>query len=267
MKKTVIIKSFSPLVSEVEKILCNRLNEAGISFSVASVSELDNLNLTDAECAIVIGGDGTILSAGRALLGKNIPIFGVNTGHLGYLTATEPQKLTENLDKLINGNYTVEERVTLSLKVENKEYPCLNEAVFYRGNEPHLLTVDVKINGRETMTVHGDGVLISTPTGSTAYNLSAGGPIMAPTARSMVLTPICAHSLTARPVVLAENDLITVTVDGIGSDAKLSVDGVSVGTLTAEKSASVSIGKEKLLLARTEETSFYEILKKKLSGK
>lgn len=117
------------------------------------------------------------------------------------------------------------------------------------------------------MTVHGDGVLISTPTGSTAYNLSAGGPIMAPTARSMVLTPICAHSLTARPVVLAENDLITVTVDGIGSDAKLSVDGVSVGTLTAEKSASVSIGKEKLLLARTEETSFYEILKKKLSGK
>lgn len=271
MKKVVIIKN--PRLSshrETDEVV-SFLVSSGVEYVVLSTTDYGSLTdiekefLLSADMAICIGGDGTILSAGRLLLERSIPIFGINTGHLGYLTTAEPQEAIEALRKVANGSFTVEERVTLSINYRNKEYFCINEGVFHRGEQPHLLKVGVDVNGHEVDSIRGDGILIATPTGSTAYNLSAGGPVVAPTAKGMVVTPVCAHSLSARPVVLAENDIVTISVYPDGSEAGLAVDGKNVGKVAHGEKVKINISDKKLLLIRTEERSFYQTLQKKLS--
>jgi len=258
--------------SEVAESVCAFLERKGVSFSSINAAEIksaDNINeiLNGVDMAVTIGGDGTILSVGRLLVGKKIPIFGINTGHLGYLTTTEPKDAAASLTKVLENNYVVEKRITLAVKIKNKVYTCLNEAAFHRGELPHLLKVKTEINGSVIDVIRGDGVLIATPTGSTAYNLSAGGPVIVPTANNMVFTPICAHSLTARPIVLASNDKVKITVENTDCNAKFSADGINTADLKQGESAEITIGKEKLLLVRTGEKNFYEILRRKLSEK
>lgn len=274
MKKIIIITNSAnaatrSVLTETENVL----RRHGISFVVADRRGLDEKSdeikalAAELDCAIAIGGDGTTLAAARFFIGKEIPIFGINTGHLGYLSATESQDAIDNLEKLVAGEYTIEERATLLVNSPTGKYYALNEAVFHRGEQPHLIKARLSINGHETDVVRGDGVLVATPTGSTAYNLSAGGPIIAPTAQIMVATPICAHSLTARPIVLDKQDEIKIEICPDGSDASLAVDGKNVGTICAGQAVYITLSDKKLSLIRTSEKSFFKTLQKKLSDK
>lgn len=219
------------------------------------------------DLAIAIGGDGTILSAGRLLIEKEIPIFGINTGHLGYLASAEPEEAEFSVDKIFDGEYSIEERVTLLVTADDRSYYAINEAVFHRGEQPRLLKLNLSVNGQEVDDIRGDGLLISTPTGSTAYNLSAGGPVISPTAKSMAATPICPHSLSARPIVLGETDVASVTVSPTGSDARLAIDGVSKGIIPINKTVEVKLSDKRLRIIRASEKSFYKTLMQKLSEK
>lgn len=218
-----------------------------------------------ADMAIVFGGDGTILNTCRNLLDAGIPVMGVNVGHLGYLAAAEPDNCLKNLQRVLNGDYFIEERVTLVAELNGEKYIGINEAVLDRGSAPHLININVEVNGQEIYKVRADGIMVATPTGSTAYNLSAGGPVIVPNAKSLVITPICAHSLAARPIVVADNDVVTLTVAGKSEEPKLSMDGVRVDVNNIDK-MTVKVGEKTFKLIRTGENKFFTTLRKKLSG-
>lgn len=218
-------------------------------------------NPPKADFCLVLGGDGTILTACRKLLDTGIPVLGVNFGHLGYLATAEPEEMREALEKVLDGQFYYEERISVKAKFGDEVYSGLNEAVIFRG-APHLIDVSININGQEADSIHADGILAATPTGSTAYNLSAGGPIIVPTAENLVITPICAHSLSARPIVVGKSDVITFTSR---STAELSVDGQDVGKIHAGDSLEITVG-EKIKLIRLKENAFFKTLRKKLSG-
>ncbi len=218
------------------------------------------------DVALVFGGDGTILNASRLLMDKDIPVMGVNVGHLGYLAACETFDMEKALKAYIDGNYSVEERVTLSARVNGKVFNGVNEAVLHRGGQSHLLQIRVFVNGQEADFLRADGIMAATPTGSTAYNLSAGGPLIVPTAENLVITPICAHSLGARPLVVSKHDEVEFTVSSRADcNPVLSVDGNLVSEVPADGTVTVCVGSGRLKLIRVDKNCFFRTLRKKLS--
>lgn len=255
-----------------ESIKC--LNGCGCScvfmdFGESNLKKKEGFDATayPADMALVFGGDGTILNACRKLIDSDIPVLGINLGHLGYLAAGEPSDCLETLRTVVYGDFFVEERITLEAEVDGKKYLGVNEAVLDRGGSPHLLNVALAVNGHEVDALRADGVMVATPTGSTAYNLSAGGPVVVPTAKTLVMTPICAHSLAARPIVVGEDDVVTLTIEDDESSAHLSLDGIAIGTIPAGSTVTVRRGKNTVKLIRTGENKFFRTLRKKLSGR
>ena len=249
------------------------LNECGcacvfMDFGASNLKKKEGYDATvyPADMALVFGGDGTILNACRKLVESDIPVCGINLGHLGYLAAAEPSDCIETLEKVIYGDYLVEKRITLVAEVDDKKYLGVNEVVLDRGGSPHLVKVTVSVNGHEVDNMRADGVMVATPTGSTAYNLSAGGPVVSPTAKTLVMTPICAHSLAARPVVVGDEDVVTLRMQEGQESACLSLDGISVGPVRAGATVTVRRGKNDVLLVRTGENKFFATLRKKLSS-
>lgn len=172
----------------------------------------------DVDCMIVLGGDGTVLQAARETKKLHIPIIGVNLGTLGYMTEIEPEHLEEALDRLIAGDYTEEKRMMLNGRVDfhcgkvPKEGWSLNDVVISRRGSMQMIRFDIYVNGRFLHHYKADGMIVTTPTGSTGYNLSAGGPIVEPGAKLMVLTPICPHSLNQRSIVLSPDDCVEIEI-------------------------------------------------------
>ncbi len=272
MNRIVIVNSPSDISVEMANKIEAKLKDIVDIFrvntdSLEAIIPLYYHHVTLSDYVIAVGGDGTILAVARAIGGAGVPIFGINTGHLGYLSATEVDTAFDDIDHLLRGEYSVEERALLSVETEDMHYLCLNECVLHRGSKPRLLMAKLYINGQEMDSIRGDGILVATPTGSTAYNLSAGGPVIVPTARCMVMTPICAHSLSARPIVLSEKDEITIELMEGGCSAELSADGVTAEKISRGKKITARLSEEKLLLVRTGDKSFYKTLRKKLSGK
>ena len=221
------------------------------------------------DAAIAFGGDGTILKAARLLLGSDAPILGVNMGTVGYLTDVEPVDTLSAVKQLLSGDFKTEKRSALRITSCGKTFVGVNEAVIYRGSLSHILTLNVKINGQNVETLRADGIIISTPTGSTAYNLSAGGPIVEPLSKTFVVTPICAHSLTARPLVIGDESEIVLTVSNFRSEREkpsLDVDGKTVMRLDENATVELKLAREKIVLARTKPTNFYLAIQKKLSA-
>ena len=250
------------------------LNECGcacvfMDFGASDLNKKEGFDPTayPADMALVFGGDGTILNACRKLIDSSIPILGINLGHLGYLAAAEPDDCIQTLRQVVRGDYTVEERITLEAEIDGKKYLGVNEVVLDRGASPHLLHVTASINGHEVDALRADGLMVATPTGSTAYNLSAGGPVVVPTAKTLVMTPICAHSLSARPIVVGENDVITLNTAGSAAAAHLSLDGITASEVSSGSTVTVRTGKNVVRLVRTGENKFFRTLRKKLSGR
>ena len=246
---------------------CLCLDERAAFFAGIGIRPVSLAEAKQADFILSFGGDGTILKAARMFCDVQTPILGVNMGTVGYLTDSEPKDVVATLDKFLQGAYTIEKRNTLSITCNGKSYVGINEAVVYRNGVSHILSLRVSFDGQEIETLRADGLIVSTPTGSTAYNLSAGGPIVAPLSKTMLVTPICAHSLTSRPIVIGDDSVITVKAFDFRSEREkpsLDVDGKSVVRLNEGDVVEVKKGQEKVLLVRVNPTNFYKALKRKL---
>ena len=217
------------------------------------------------DCFLVFGGDGTMLKSIKKYLCYKKPFAGINTGKVGYLADVDPEKTEKALDLILAGKYSVEERSLLRVELNDKSFLGVNEAVLHRASA-HVLGVEIDVNGQRIEPVRADGILVATPTGSTAYNLSAGGPILMPTSKNMVITPVCAHSLSVRPIVIGGEDTVTMSVSNADVPAFVNVDGENVGTLSQGENVDISVAQETFTLLRLSEGSFFTVLRNKLSN-
>ena len=205
--------------------------------SVMITDELDPHHIVEkADCLITLGGDGTIIRASRRIAGSCVPIAGINLGHLGYLTAVSTkQEIPELLDALLCDHYKIEERMMLTgvlgegkdcINQTEKPHLALNEIVLHRHTDASSVEFRVLVNGAFLNEYKADGIIISTPTGSTAYNLSAGGPIVDPSARMKILTPICPHAMNRNSIVLKAEDRLDILMpSGQKGEISVSFDG------------------------------------------
>jgi len=217
---------------------------------------------------IVLGGDGTLLSMARAVGDLGVPLLGVNLGGLGFLTATTLEEMFPALEAYLGGRMAIEERMLLAARVIRNgqllcEYAALNDVVITKSAMSRIIDLSVSVEGRYATAYRADGLIISTPTGSTAYSLSAGGPILFPTMDAVVLTPICSHTLTNRPIVVPGTDRIEVTLLA-DQEVMATMDGqVGVGlregdTVEIRKAAS------RIRLVRFPQKDFFSVLRTKL---
>lgn len=227
----------------------------------------------ETQCILVIGGDGTILAAARMLVGSNIPLLGINLGTLGFLADVNLADLSKTLDLLLQDQYQVENRIMLTAEVYKQgkkaaTYIALNDFNINRFGASRVIGLKVGINGSVIDRYRADGVIVCTPTGSTGYNLSAGGPIINPTCKNFVITPICPHSLTARSIVLAKEDIVIVEVEQIRSNIKeeaiISFDGREGLSLFPGDQVKIYKSQEVTPFIKATEVSFVQILKEKL---
>ena len=223
------------------------------------------------DLAIVFGGDGTILRAAHTLAGSGTPILGVNLGRLGYLTETEPSDLPAVLERILCGSCRVEDRAVLRGTLQTPDggeriLHAFNDFTLHRGPYGGMLPVRISIGGTYMDTFLSDGVIASTPTGSTAYNFSAGGPLVNPLAKNIIFTPVCAHSVFSRSIVLMADDRLTFEADASDFPAKptLSVDGDAAIPIVGRMRLDVGLSDITLPLIRMGDHSFYEILKEKM---
>lgn len=221
------------------------------------------------EVVIVLGGDGTMLGVSRLIAGRGVPILGVNLGGLGFITEVNRDELFEALDKMLSGDCSVEERIMLAVRVRRgdntvADFTVLNDVVINKGALARIIDIETYISGNYLTTFRADGLIISSPTGSTAYSLAAGGPILYPTLNSIVLTPICPHTLTNRPIVLPDDVTVLVTLRAAGEDVFLTMDG-QIG-FPLQKDDTVEVVKAAFttrLLVPTKR-DYFEVLRTKL---
>ena len=221
-----------------------------------------------ADIVVAFGGDGTILSTANIVGHSGVPILGVNSGGLGFLAEVVVEELKQTIDDLIAGKYTVIDRMLLDVKVIKKDrkfsFSALNDMVIDKGTGPRLILIDVYINNTFLNTYRSDGLIVATPTGSTAYSLSAGGPLLMPTMNAIIVTPICPHSLTVRPIVLSENSLLHVALKPGQDAAQINLDGQSIMTLKPDERIEIRKADFTLKWVSIGERDFFEILRTKL---
>lgn len=217
------------------------------------------------DVALSFGGDGTMLRAVDLLAVDGVPILGVNVGHMGYLTQVEPEQMVPALESVLAGNYEIEERMMLSVVVEDAEGPphsALNELVVEKVAAGHTVRLAVEINDHFFTSYAADGMIVATPTGSTAYSLSARGPIVSPTHRALLLTPVAPHMLFDRTLVLDATETIRLEILGPGA-ASLSVDGRAMGDLHPGQAVVCTAGSRSARLVTFGGRDFHQILKAK----
>lgn len=222
-----------------------------------------------ADLIVVLGGDGTILNV-VAMAGKNLkPIFGINVGSLGFLTCVNSSAYREAVDAIASGRISYSERALLSVELrKNKRVisvvHALNDAVVSRGDLSRLIKLDAKVNGEALTEFNADGLVIATPTGSTAYSLSAGGPILSPESGVFVITPICPHVLTNRSVIVSDSSVIEISPASSEYPTFLSVDGREPVRVPANAQVAVRRAKIMLQLGFLPDVSFFRVLRHKL---
>lgn len=229
----------------------------------------DDALMAKCDIALVVGGDGSTMKTAKkaAICGKSV--LGINAGRLGFLSGIEKNELNL-LEKLAFGDYKTDERIMLKAQIiENGEivgdYHCLNDAVFSRGDLARLIDIDITGEGRDVLNVRADGVIISTPTGSTAYSLAAGGPVLSPELDCFVITAICPHSLMDRSIVVSSSSVLCVELKSdINNNSILTCDGEAPVNISAGSKIKVSLSEYKARLIRLKPDNFYEIMKKKI---
>ena len=228
----------SPALDQAKSVLRGRAEVIGVETDTQS-----DLSTVDADLILVLGGDGTLLSVARRLKGKQIPLMGVNFGRLGFLAAFTPEELPVHLEMAVDGKLNIRQRMSLEASVLPASMPlptcniadirrlrrfgatALNDAVITAGEPFHMIELDITADGHTSIHYSGDGMIVSTPSGSTAYNISAGGPIISPDVDCICVTPICPHSLAFRPVVISPQSLVQITAAKINPGTTLFCDG------------------------------------------
>ncbi|HUF12116.1 MAG TPA: NAD(+)/NADH kinase [Longimicrobiales bacterium] len=222
---------------------------------------------------VTLGGDGTLLFGARMVAGTDVPVLGVNLGHLGFLTSVAEDGLPEALDRIAAGDYRLDRRFTLEVRVrdadgtEGPALVALNDAVLHKGRFARMLRIAVYVGADPPIEVgaySADGIILSTPTGSTAYSLSAGGPIVVPTVDCVVATPICPHTMAVRPLVFDADSVIMIEALSTGAEVILTVDGRDGARLEDGQMLVVRRGRASIPLVRFHGQSFFSTLREKL---
>jgi NAD+ kinase len=221
------------------------------------------------EMIVVLGGDGTLLSVARQVWNRDIPILGVNIGGLGFLTEIHLEELYRVMERVLQGDYKTDERDVLSASVIRRgtkivEFIVLNDAVINKGALARIIDLETTINGQYVTTFQSDGLIISTPTGSTAYNLSAGGPIVYPSLHTLIITPICPHTLTNRPIVIPGDVEVQALLKSERQEVILTLDGQQGFSLEYEDVVQVKKTEGRILLIKSPYRQYFELLREKL---
>jgi NAD+ kinase len=223
----------------------------------------------DAQLMIVLGGDGTLLSVVRAMGARQIPILGINLGSLGFLTDVALPQLYPALQSILAGNYTIQSRMMLDAVLSRNgevltHQNVLNDVVITKGAIARIIEVAVQINDHSVALVRADGVIVSTPTGSTAYSLAAGGPILYPDLGSMLLTPICPHTLTYRPVVISDRSVVELTLRGESDEVYATFDGQASEPMEVGDTVRVQKSRNSVKLVNLPDQDYFQVLRHKL---
>lgn len=239
--------------------------------NVTVFKDCENLNkntLEDTDVIISLGGDGTILNTSRRVCKFGVPIFGVNLGHLGFLTSTEINEFQYGIRQLECGNYLTEERSMLKCDTRingiDKTFFCLNDIVISKGTLSKIIECNISINNNYFNEYNGDGVLVSTPTGSTAYSLSCGGPIIFPTLDAFSISPICAHTLNSRSIVLDGKSNILISVKRKKGSICITMDGQEAYELNEDIDVNISSAPYKCKIIRLKGNNYFDILREKI---
>jgi NAD+ kinase len=227
----------------------------------------------DMEFAVSIGGDGTFLRVARAIRGLGVPLYGVNAGRLGFLASGRPKSAADDVAKILSGNFTTFSRAALECELlragdcgsGGENFFALNEITLSKGSASRPVGLRVTAGGKLLYRFLADGVIVATPTGSTAYSLSAGGPVVHPDVSCLVVTPVCPHSLYARPIVLGGDEAIEVSLDGESDGMVLSGDGILDTYVRPGDAVHITLDKKGVEVIRLDHSSYYEVLRTKLN--
>lgn len=259
----IIGREDDPRVTEPVDVVTTHLTETGISV-------LSEQNAGDADLLIAIGGDGTMLYAGRLAREHNTPILGINRGRLGFLADITPDDMIASVDHVLAGEYTTDSRLLLKATLRRGDGStetayALNDVVLQRANTGRMVDFETSVDDVYVNTHSGDGLIIATPTGSTAYALSCGGPILEPQLDAVVVVPICPHTLTDRPVVLSADQQIDVKLlEREDTQAEITVDGFPTGAILPGDKLAISAANNRVTLVHPPGYDFYGILRSKL---
>ncbi|MBR3039056.1 MAG: NAD(+)/NADH kinase [Lachnospiraceae bacterium] len=279
MKKILIITNrFKDVEQKNTEKVCAFLNAKGVKVQRVlvdrKVTNLDESLLDETDCAIILGGDGTMMQFANQLSKHDIPMLGINLGHMGYLAEVDCNNVEASLNKVLSGDYTVQERMMINgmiIKDGNTviKQNAINDVVITRCGKLQVLNFNIFINGKLLKNYNADGVILSTPTGSTAYNLSAGGPIVDPGAEILIVTPIAPHTLMNRSLVLKASDYVEIEILSTHEEEtdelmELNFDGKESVKLSAGDRVGVTSASRHVKMIRLNEVSFLEVLHNKM---
>lgn len=239
--------------------LISKLDNYNGGFNFSKVEKLSN----EYDFVISIGGDGTILRSANEIGELSIPIIGLNKGRLGFLANSPIEIIDSIIEKITNSNYRISERTIIQVEFEGKTKNALNEISISRKNTTSLITIDTKLNDQYLNTYWADGLIISTPTGSTGYSLSCGGPIIMPDSKNLVLTPIAPHNLNARPLVISDKKQIEISINGRENEYFVSADS-QIFSVNIDSKINISKAPYFLKMVEFEEDSYINTLREKL---
>jgi len=236
------------------------------------VTHVDEAELADdIDVLLAVGGDGNLLRAARRVAGQNVPLLGINLGRLGFLTDISPEHMLEAIDAILGGDYLAEERQMLEGQILSERQPseamfALNDIVLQKGDSPHMLDLVTTVDDSYVTTHGGDGLIVATTTGSTAYALSCGGPIIQPNVDALVMVPICPHTLSDRPLVLQSSCTIEIRNEsGSGNPAQIAYDGEELARLDEDETLRIRAARETVTLLHPTDYNYYELLRSKLN--
>jgi NAD+ kinase len=270
--KTEVREIVPPLIAWLERrgveVLIDRETATSIASSDQAGLGRDELG-SRVDLAIVLGGDGTFLATARALEGRPVPILAMNLGGLGFLTVVTRDELYPALEAVLEGSYHTESRVQIEAEVVRNQccaasFLALNDVVLNKAAIARVLDFDVWVDGVFISTYKSDGLIVSTPTGSTAYSLAAGGPVVAPSVGAFIITPICAHTLTNRPSVLSDTTTIEVAVKSEGEPAYFTVDGQVGMEVHGEDRVRIRKSTKTVEIVQPSSKNYFQVLRQKL---
>jgi NAD+ kinase len=238
---------------------------------LAEATHVDERELAArADLVIAIGGDGTLLHAARNVAARDVPLVGINRGRLGFLTDVSPEHVLDALDAILAGDYLADRRLMLAATLDDRSASralfALNDIVLQKGDTGRLVDFTTDVDKTYVNTHRGDGLIVATPTGSTAYALSCGGPIIQPNVDALVMVPICPHTLSDRPLVLPSSSAIRVTLDNAGgSEAHVVCDGEPLARMSQGGTLTISLAKQAVTLLHPRDYNYYELLRSKLN--
>ena len=266
----------SELIADLSKTLNDEnielycFSQSNDQIDIPNVKTIEEQSISDMDLIVSIGGDGTMLQSSKLASNYSVPITGINKGRLGFLTDINPELVSEALQEIINGEYQVESRMLLDVKILNGENErfighAINDLVINKTKTGRMINVRTSINGKYVNSNEGDGYIVSTPTGSTAYSLSCGGPIINPNSDTFLLVPIAPHTLTNRPMVIPSGSIIKLEFTEENDDTiEISLDGEIISEISGGDCIMISRSKNTVKFIHPKQYDYYETLRSKL---